>query len=420
MNDLQEVTGRPDSSWLAPLILVVAGLLVIAGLTAANYRFSAANAGGNDFVPRWLGTRLLLLEGQNPYGDETSLAIQRFIYGRPAEAGQDQVLFVYPLYSALFFAPFALIGDYVLARAVWMTTLEFALLLMAFISFRLAGWRPGLPMLALTLLFVLTWYHGARPLINGNASILMASFIAAGLLAIKAERDLLAGPFLALATIKPQAVILVLPLLLIWAAGQRRFGLLASTVASVAALVLLATLIEPAWLPQNLAQITAYPDYTLAGTPGAIFEQWWPAAGRWPGLTLTLIIVALLIWQWRLAWQSPFEVLLPVIFFTMAATNLVGVTTAVSNYIALFPGLILLLAFLRRGDGPMAGWPALLLLVLLLVGLWLLFWYTRAGLAQSPVMFFPLPMLLLLTMPIIARATRESYRSNRPKEFLST
>lgn len=420
MNDLQNLPRSRESSRLALAILFVAGLLVVAGLTASNYRFTAANAGGNDFIPRWLGTRLLLQQGQNPYGDDTSLAIQRLIHGRPAEENEDRALFAYPLYSVILFAPFASVGDYVLARALWMTMLEIALLLLALISLRLAGWRPALPILALTLLFVLTWYHGARPLINGNASILMALFVAAGLLAIKTGRDVPAGLFLALATIKPQAVVLIMPLILIWAVRRQRLVLLASTLISLAALFAVATVIEPAWLLQNLEQVLTYTDYAPAGTPGAIFERWWPAPGRWPGAILTLIIVALLLWQWRTAWQSSFEVLLPVVFFTLAATNLIGITTAVSNYIALFPGLVLVLAFLRRDKRVMADWPALLLMALLLVGLWLLFWYTRNGRAQSPIMFFPLPVLLIIALPAVAQAARQVYRSNGPNDFLST
>jgi hypothetical protein len=404
MKDLSDRQSKRNTRVLALAILAVAILVVMAGLTVANYRFSAANAGGNDFIPRWLGTRLLLQDGQNPYSDETSLAIQQFIYGRPADVNEDEVLFVYPLYASLIFAPFAAIGDYAVARALWMTALELALLLMAFISLRLADWRPSLPILALTLLFSLAWYHSVRPLINGNASILMALFVAGALLAIKSERDILAGLLLALATIKPQAVILFLPLILIWAASRGRYRLIASTLISLAALILLAAAIEPTWVLQNMEQVLAYPDYTLAGTPGAIFESWWPAMGRWPGILLTVVLILALLWQWKLAWRNTFGVLLPVAYFTLAATNLIGVTTAASNYIALFPGLILVLAFWRRDKGIMRDWPAAVTLTVLFIGLWVLFWNSRMGRAQSPIMFFPLPMLLLVSLPFVSNA----------------
>ncbi|UCG24376.1 MAG: DUF2029 domain-containing protein [Chloroflexota bacterium] len=386
-------------------LLVVAILVLAAGLTLANYRYAANSPGGNDFIPRWLGTRLLLAKGQNPYGAETSLAIQEFMYGRPAKANEDQVLFVYPLYSALLFAPFALVGDYVVARALWMTALEMALLALAIVSLRLANWRPAAPVLVLVLLFTLSWYHGVRPLINGNAAILVALFVATALLSIRLNRDVTAGLFLALSTVKPQAVVLLLPLVLIWAFSRRRYRIVFSTLICLALLFILSTLIEPGWLSQNIHQVVAYPDYTLAGTPAAIFEIWWPSSGRWLGLATTTVLAILLLQQWRSTLSRDAFVLVPIAFFTLAITNLIGVTTAASNYIALLPGVIILLAFWRRDKGTFREWPAVLAMILLFVGLWMLFWFSRSGRAQSPVMFFPVPLILITVLPLLKRAS---------------
>jgi len=391
-------------AWGPLLLLLTTLILLVAGLTVANYRFATANPGGNDFIPRWLGSRLLVERGQNPYGEETTLAIQEFMYGRPAAPNEDQALFVYPLYSVVLFAPFALVDDYVLARAIWMTTLELALLGLALVSVRLVNWRPRLPILAMTMLFALVWYHSVRPLINGNAAILVALFVASGLYLLKLNHDLAAGALLAAATIKPQAMILLLPLLLIWALSQRRFRFILGTSACLVALFLLATIVEPSWLWQNLEQVMAYPNYTLAGTPGAIFELWFPEVGRWVGAVLTVLLGMLVLWQWRIAWGSRFQVLLPVAYFTLAATNLIGITTAASNYIALFPGLILLFAYWQQEDRPFRDGRAVAVMLLLLIGLWYLFWISRSGRAQSPVMFFPLPLLLLLFLPFVARS----------------
>ena len=391
------------SNILSAVFLALILLIVALGLTLANYRFAAANPGGNDFIPRWLGTRLLLNQGQNPYSEETSLAIQEFMYGRSARDDEDQVLFVYPLYSTIVFSPYALIGDYVWARALWMTTLEIALLSMAFIGLRLAGWNVALPVVALVLIFVLIWYHGARPLINGNASILVALFIACALFAIRTQHDFAAGALLAMSTIKPQAVVLFLPLILIWAYSRRRYRIVTSTLVCLGFLLLLAAVFEPTWVWQNINQVVSYPSYTLAGTPGAVFETWWPASGRWLGIGLTIILSGLLIWQWKLAWKQDFEVLLPVAFFTLAATNLIGITTAASNYVALFPGLLLLFAAWRRGRGALRDWPAIVAMFTLLIGLWFLFWTSRSGRAQAPIMFFPLPLLLIIGLPFLSR-----------------
>jgi hypothetical protein len=93
-------------------------------LTWINYRYSVQNPGGSDFLPRWVGTRQFLMKAQSPYSDETTQEIQQRFYGRPARSDEDQVLFVYPFYSIFLFGPFALIDDYNLARAIWMTVLR--------------------------------------------------------------------------------------------------------------------------------------------------------------------------------------------------------------------------------------------------------------------------------------------------------
>jgi hypothetical protein len=80
------------------VVLVILVLAVIAGVTWANYHFSASNPGGNDFLARWNGARFWVIDGISPYDDRVGLSAQEMIYGHPADisAGEDQNLFVYP------------------------------------------------------------------------------------------------------------------------------------------------------------------------------------------------------------------------------------------------------------------------------------------------------------------------------------
>ena len=76
-------------------------------------------------------------------------------YGRPAREGEHELRVAYPLYSVLMFLPFALFKNYILARALWMTVLEIALVLLSVVSMRLVGWKPKLLTLALFLVFTI-------------------------------------------------------------------------------------------------------------------------------------------------------------------------------------------------------------------------------------------------------------------------
>ncbi len=229
----------------AEIITFVAAILIFVGLLGyANYRYAKNNPGGNDFIPRWLGTRLLLTDGQSPYSEETTQATQHLIFGGPARPDQDKSLFAYPLYSILIFLPYSLISDLVVARALWLTTLQVSLIITALTSSRLVNWRMSVPLGVGLFLYILLWYYSVRPLINGNAAIFSGIFIVLALLAIRSHYDLLAGALLALSTIKPQIVILHIPALMFWAAYQKRWRLIIGAVASMA---LLPWLPWPCW-----------------------------------------------------------------------------------------------------------------------------------------------------------------------------
>ena len=206
------------SNLLVMILLVVFGIGALVALTWGNHTYAGQNPGGNDFLVHWEGTRALLKDGISPYSDETAVRIQTLAYGRPAQPGEHELRVAYPLYSIIFFAPFALIDNYLMARAVWMTLLEVGLIALVFLSLRLASWKPAPVLLALLLLFSLFWYHGLRSLVNGNAVILVAVGLVAGLLALRAGSEELAGVLFAFTTIKPQVVVLVLAFVCIWGA----------------------------------------------------------------------------------------------------------------------------------------------------------------------------------------------------------
>ena len=379
--------------------LVLLFVLALSGLTWVNFRYAAQNPGGNDFLPRWIGTRLFLTEGLSPYSDETTREIQLRIYGRIARPGEDQSLFVYPLYSTLVFAPFALSDDYVLSRALWMTTLELSLFGLAGISLSLSRWRISRPMLAILLLFTALGYHSVRPVINGNAAILCALFIALAFWAIRSEHDVFAGFLLAMASIKPQMVILLVLFVSLWAISHRRWQLFWGFWGSLVLLIASASLFVPDWLFQNLIQVVAYPDYTLPGTPGAIFRSWLPGVGRQMGWVLTVLMVVILFWEWREAFSKDFRHFLWTACLTLVITNLIGIRTATDNFIALFPALVLVLAIWDERWGLVGRALTILSFLLLFFGLWGLFLATlQPGEqpTQHAIMFFPLLLFLFV------------------------
>ena len=384
-----------------PYILILISLGVLAGMTWGNYRYGLENPGGNDFLVHWMGSRALLEDGISPYSDEVAIRIQTVAYGRPARAGEHELRVAYPLYSVYLFIPFALIKDFNLARAVWMTVLEAALIGLVFVSLLLCRWRASPWMVAVLLLFSVFWYHGLRPLINGNAIILVALLLAGGLLAIRTGADELAGVLFAFSTVKPQVVVVFLLFIVVWGIGKRRWRLLGWLMGTGFLLVTSSMLLIPDWILQNLREVLRYPGYNPPGTPGAAFATWWPAFGERLGLALTGVVVVLMIFEWWVARRTEFRGFLWVSGLTLVASQWIGIQTDPGNFVVLFPVLVMCLALLDerwRGRGNLVIFA---LLVVLLVGIWAIFLSTVEygdQPVQSPVMFFPLPAILFLLL----------------------
>jgi hypothetical protein len=397
-----DIGGKVDSQrrTLAIAGLILISITILLGLSFANYHFVVQNPGGNDFLVHWVGSRALLVDGISPYSDEVALRIQEIAYGRPALPSEHELRVAYPLYSVGIFLPFAIISDYNLARALWMTALEVGLLGLALLSLRLTGWKPRIWLLAVFLLFTLTWYHSARALINGNAVVLVAVFIAGALVAIQTGRDELAGILLALSTIKPQVVILLVVFVWVWAISVRRWGIVNWTVLSLIALSVGAAFFVPDWPLQNLWEVIRYPGYNPPGTPGSALAIWLPAAGTKLGWGLTVLLGILLLGEWSAARGQDFQWFLWTASLTLVASQWIGIQTDPGNFIVLFIPLVLIFGMWVKHSGTLGRVMVTFSMIVLFVGLWTLFLVTLDASAgqpqQSPIMFFPLPLLLLL------------------------
>ena len=379
-------------------VLVLAVVFSLGLLFYGNLSFVKNNPGGNDFLPRWVGTRLFLTEGQNPYSRETTLAIQNAIYGRMAQPGEDEALFVYPFYAMIFFAPFGLIRDYELARAAWITFQEICVVLTVIVALRFGEWTLSPLALGMLSLFGLTWYHGARPLVDGNAAILMTLLVSIGILFLSRSADFSAGILFGLATIKPQMVLLLIGLAIVWTISLRRYGFVIGFLCTMAFLVGVSLLMSPTWIIENLEQILAYQGYLPPMTPATIGELWLGNVGKWLGLAMNGFVAAILINEWWRVRGKQYVKFLWLACFTLAASSLAGVLSTSSNYAILLPVLILVWASWRKRMGARANKLILAQGTLVLIGLWAVFTATLSSgpqFRESEVMFFLMPVFLV-------------------------
>jgi len=282
-----------------------------------------------------------------------------------------------------------------------MTVLEAGLILLIYLSMRLARWRPRPVTLGLFLLFSLMWYHAVRPLILGNVVILIALGLVAGLLAIRSRQDELAGIFFALTTIKPQVVLVILAFILLWCLLNGRWKVVFWFVGTMVLFILVSTLFLPDWLRQNLAEVMRYPGYNPPGTLGSALAFWFLAVGKRIGYAISGILVLTLLVEWLRARRLDFRGFLWTACLTLTVAQWIGIQTDPGNFIVLFPALVLVFAGMQGRWKQAAGLWIILMMVLLGVGIWALFISTvEYGYQpiQSPILFLPLPAFLLVSL----------------------
>ena len=385
-----------QAQWILAIVLLIA---VIGGLVWVNIQFAKNNPGGNDFLVHYVGTRSLLIDGLSPYSDEVAIRIQTAAYGHPAQGIEHELRVAYPLYSIILFAPFSLINDYQISRAVWMTVLELALVAMTFISLELFDWKPPLWLQGSLLLFSIIWYHAVRGVVNGNAVILIALALTTILLLIKNGNEKVGGILLAATTIKPHLVVLVIPVILIWSMYHKRWQLILWFSGTLVGLVVIGLVLIPDWITQNLWEVLRYPGYNPAGTLAAVLGEWMPGIGTQLKWGVGIIFGLLLLYEVWTARKGGFHHQVWAVLLTLTITQWIGIQTDPGNFILLFPVLVLILSQINlkwKEQGVLATG---IILGLLLVGLWVLFIATIQRTyqpVQGSVMFIPFPAFCLI------------------------
>lgn len=384
-------------------------LLAMAGNVVFTYfYFTSRFPGGNDSVPRYYGVRAWLFEGVSPYSEEVSERGQYAIYGRLAnDEGEDKARFAYPFYVIFFYAPLAWL-NWEWARAIGIVSLELALIVSVIASLRAYRWTPPPWLLAVTIVWALLFYHGARTIILWQFAGIAAGLIALGMWAINGRRDALAGVCFSLATAKPQMMFLILPLLGLWSITARRWRLLASLAIGMSTLIGLSFLLVPAWLTDMLAQIEGYQKYTDIGSPiNTLTNVVFPFLGQPVEWALYAALLLWLLWEWwkvrdgagaRFDWTMA---------LTLVITNLVAPRTATTNYVMMIPALMFLFVAAVRTWGTKGTAGVIVTELILLVGLWVLFAATVQGRIEQPPMYLPFPFSLLAGLIIFRFVKQE-------------
>lgn len=305
----------------------------------------------SDLYPRWLGARELLLHGRDPYGNDITREIQTGYYGRvldPARPNdpKDEQAFAYPVYVVLMLAPtITLSFPTVRTMVFWLFVVLTAMSVRLWL--RTLGWQVTRMSEAIWIIL----YLGCFPAIQGvklqQLTVLVVALLAASMSAVVTRRFMLAGALLALATIKPQLVFLLVLWLFVWVVGnwRERQRLLWSFAIAVAVLIVAGELLLPGWIHEFRTAIASYYRYTGGGR-SVLDVLLLPKIGRFTSWALVVLMLSL-TWKLREKGRTTSEFQWS-FCFVMATTLLVIPTFAPYNQLLLLPAVIILVR--ARGD----------------------------------------------------------------------
>jgi hypothetical protein len=267
----------------------------------ANVEVGTMKASLGDLYSPWLGTRALLRQKKNPYGPEVTHEIQMAIYGhdvaqgRTAEEVIDQQRFAYPVYAAFLLAPAAFL-DFETVHTWAPPVLAVAVAVSVWLWLSALRWRGTALVPAAVICFVLASPQVAQGLRLQQLGLVVALLLALGTWLVVRSSLTAGGATLALATIKPQMVVIPVAWFLLWSLGdlRRRWRLPASFLAGLAILAGAGEWILPGWTRDFFAGLAAYRHYGPVGTLLQLF------LGDMGGMIVgTLIVAGLLAWSWH-------------------------------------------------------------------------------------------------------------------------
>jgi hypothetical protein len=330
------------------------GVALLAAASMWNYvlRIWSAGqpAGFSDLYSSWWATHELLLHGRNPYTPAVAHEIQATIYGAPVTPSADDPGaiaggFAYPVYVVFWMSPTIWAG-FATVRVLFAGILAG----LSVASLRLYGaasdWQAGTRELVTAGLFLLGSFPVAQGIKLENLSLLAGFLIAAALFCMAKDRLVFAGVLFALATFKPQFVVLLIAWIGMWSLAdwRARRRLVWSFVPSMVGILIASEMLLPGWMGSFLHIAVAYRHYTYGRS---VLDVWFTRSGGAAAAVVLVFSILVLSWKSRASPPQSARFFLNS-SFVLAGTLVMIPTLEPHAQVLLVPGLVWLVQYRGR------------------------------------------------------------------------
>ncbi len=327
-----------------------ASLIIASTLIGVDILLSRSFPGGGSILAAWAGARAVIWQQASPYSGAVASLTQQLTYGRPAAPGENPYFLTTPLHLLLLYFPFALTANPTVARGLWMALSQAALVATGFLTLHLLEWRPPR---AFTIAYSLLAGFGVYSVIawlDGSPAPMLGLLYLGVILTYAAERDELAGALLALCLFDWKVGAPFVLLILLRVCEERRWNVLAGTAMVLIVLGAISFLASPGWIIPFLTVTVADIRASFGTSTSAGLEFFFPHQGVSAAQALTVIIAALLVFEWATSRGAGLRRFIWTLCFALAATPLLGFRTELGNLAVILPGVGLVCATaMRRG-----------------------------------------------------------------------
>lgn len=272
---------------------------------------------GVDVYSHWVHTRAFW-DGQSPYSESVERAAEQLVYGRARGPTDPPFPFTYPAYLALILLPILFIPP-------GMVGVAWGAAMCAVLSTIVVTWslalvpRPRPFVWGLAVLSLLVFRPALLSIINGQYALFVLGCAALTYYLLDRAQDWMAGPLVALATIKPSVGLFLPVVLIVWAIRWRRWKLVASS--GLAMGILMAATIARIgwWLPGFIQHTVNYS--SLRHGIGLAWSIDWVLT--WPGIIWASLSLVLLLSGARQLWSNrrfPWPVLIATLNLNLLLT----------------------------------------------------------------------------------------------------
>lgn len=238
------------------LLAFILALMVV--LFFGNFAFVKANSGGYDFFTHWYATRIYIKDGVNPYSEISIARTAEAINQALEPADNEEFRFTAPLFAIIPLTPFSLVGEFKVARALWMTFQEVAWIAIVWLLSDQFKIKKKISVILILIVLCGFSLPSISAILNGSQTLTALFFFVLAVSLITRQSDEAAGLLLNFSLIKAELFYPGVLLLLIWAAIRGRKRILGWFIGTLILLMGFSILLIPDWSISYLRVIISH------------------------------------------------------------------------------------------------------------------------------------------------------------------